>query len=354
MTSSQVLRPVTDNADWTGADLSSGEGWRYFLEASEIDDLKKMAARVRPLLGDDPNRLMLLSKDQVDQVDQVDQLDQFDLGAFAPRLQQIYAGIKQGLGLALIKGLPIDELALIDVATIYWGIGLHLGQATPNNPDGDMLGHITDLGKTQKDANTRGYQTRESMDYHCDQSDIVGLMCIRTAKSGGVSKVASSVAVFNELLETHPEYAQALAQPLYWSKLGEYAEGDKPYYQSPVFNFLDGKLCVSFGPTHIEKGHDLPGIPPLNRLQRDAIHMAEQIADQNRFDMELEPGDMQFLNNYVALHTRSAYVDHDDPEMKRLLWRLWLVNADLRPRTNYTKQFQNGVRLGSQRQQIRL
>lgn len=342
MITNMGLQPVSDNAVWTGSTLSSGEGWRYFLEASEINDLKKMAASVRPLLDDDPGQLMFLPKDQ------------FNLGAFTARLKQIYAGLKQGLGIALIKGLPIDELALIDVATIYWGIGLHLGQATPNNPEGDMLGHITDLGKTQKDANSRGYQTREAMDYHCDQSDIVGLLCIRTAKSGGVSRVASSIAMYNELLRTYPEYAEALTQPFYWSKLGEYAKGDKPYYQSPVFNFLDNKLCVSFGPTHIEKGHNLPDTPPLGELQRNAIRMAEQIADKNRFDMELESGDMQFLNNYVALHTRSAYVDHDDPKMKRLLWRLWLVNSDLRPRTNYTLHFQNGVKPGNQKRQIQL
>ncbi len=342
MATSKVLQPVSDKAVWTGSDLCSGEGWRYVFEATEINDLKEMAASIRPLLGNDPNQLMSLPKAH------------FNLGTFASRLQQIYIGIKEGTGIALVKGLPVNDLELIDVATIYWGIGLHLGQATPNNPEGDMFGHITDLGKTQKDANSRGYQTREAMDYHCDQSDIVGLLCIRTAQSGGLSKVASSIAMFNELLRSHPEHAQALTKPLYWSKMGEFAKGDKPYYQSPVFNFLDGKLCVSFGPAHIEKGHKLPDTPPLNEQQREAIRMAEQIADQNRFDMELEPGDMQFLNNYVALHTRSAYVDHANPELRRLLWRLWLMNPDLRPRTNYTKQFQNGVRLTSQHQQIRL
>lgn len=342
MTSSNVLQPVKDSAVWRGADISSGEGWQHFLESAEIDDLKKMAIEVRPSLGNDPNRLLSQPKDR------------FDLGVFAPRLKQIYAGIKEGSGIALIKGLPIDELELIDVATIYWGIGLHLGQATPNNPDGDMFGHITDLGKTQKDPNSRGYQTREAMDYHCDQCDIVGLLCIRPAKSGGVSKVASSINMYNELLRTHPKHAQVLTQPLYWSKLGEYADGDKPYYKSPVFNFLDGKICVSFGPKHIEKGHDLPDASPLTELQRDAIRIAEDIANQYRYDMELESGDMQFLNNYVALHTRSAYVDHDNPKLKRLLWRLWLMNPDLRPRTDYTKNFQNGVRLGKQNNQIRL
>ena len=70
--------------------------------------------------------------------------------------------------------------------------------------------------------------------------------------------------------------------------------------------------------------------------------------------MTLEPGDMQFANNYVTLHTRSAYEDHDDPAKKRLLWRLWLMNPDLRERTAYAMQWQGGVKLGAGHTQIRI
>ncbi len=333
---------VSDNANWIGSELSSGEGWRYVLSTEEINDLTRMAESIRPSLRGDPNQLMTLQKDQ------------FNVGCFAETLDTIYTNLKDGLGIALIRGLPIKELEPIEVAIIYWAIGLQLGQATPNNPDGDMFGHITDLGKTQKDPNSRGYQTSEAMDYHCDQSDIVGLMCIRAAKSGGISKVASSIAMYNTLLKKYPQHIDQLSEPFYWSKLGEYARGDKPYYQSPVFNHMDNKLCVSFGPTHIEKGHALPDAPALTEQQRAAIRKAEQIASEQRFDMELIPGDIQLLNNYVTLHTRSAYVDHEEIGKKRLLWRLWLMNSDLRPRTAYTKNFQNGVQLRNSKNQIRL
>lgn len=288
------LKRVSDKAEWTGADLEKTSSWLNILTVEEISALVTMADTIRPKLHDDPNRLLMLSRQD------------FHLDAFQARLQAVFEELKDGKGLSLIRGLPIDDLQLIDVASIYWGIGLHLGEATPNNPDGDMLGHITDLGKTQSDPNSRGYQTREAMDYHCDQCDIVGLICLRTAKSGGESKVASSVAMYNELLRRHPEFAQALTDPVYWTKHGEYAQNELPFYTSPVFNFLEGKLCTSFGPKHILKGHDLPGAPKLNQTQLNAIRVAEEIADEQRYDMVLEPGDMQFLNNYVALHTRST------------------------------------------------
>lgn len=166
--------------------------------------------------------------------------------------------------------------------------------------------------------------------------------------------VASSVAMYNELLRRHPDYARALTEPLCWSKHGEHGKGEPPYYQSPVFNFFDGRLCISFGPKHIEKGHDLPDTPDLTDQQRAAIRAAEQIAHEQRYEMTLEPGDMQFVNNYVALHTRSEYEDHAEPDRKRLLWRLWLMNPDLRHRTAYSMQWQGGVKLGAGHRQIRL
>lgn len=338
----RILEKVTDPADWDATVILSNDNWLTILTDDEIIDLKRMASSVRPLLKNDPNNLLTLSQDD------------FDLGCFAQRLAEIFEQLRSGLGLALIRGLPIGQSDPLDVASIYWGIGLHLGDATPNNPEGDMLGHITDLGKTQSDPNSRGYQTREAMDYHCDQCDIVGLICIRPAKSGGESRVASSIKMYNELVDHHPEYARALTEPFYWTKHGEYSQGEAPYYKSPVFNFFDDQLCTSFGPKHILKGHDLPEAPALTELQLNAIGVAEEIADQNRYDMVLEPGDMQFLNNYVALHTRSAYQDHEDPAAKRLLWRLWLMNPDLRPRTGYSKQWLKGVGLGRDQRQIRL
>jgi hypothetical protein len=333
---SKQLTVVDDKADWAGTDLGAKSNWKYVLDEEEIQGLVAMAAKIASQLKTDPSHLLNLNRDD------------FQLGPFTDRIQDIYTELKEGTGIALIRGLPVSQLSKQEVATIYWGIGRHLGKAMPNNPEGDMLGHITDLGKTQSDANSRGYQTREAMDYHCDQCDIVGLICIRAAKSGGVSKVASSVSMYNKLVQDHPEYAQALSEPLYWTKHGEHEAGGKPFYTSPVFNFLDGKLCTSFGPKHIEKGHALPGITPLTDTQLAAIRTAENIADEQRIDMTLQVGDMQFLNNYVALHTRTAYVDFDDPAKKRLLWRLWLMNSDLRSRTNYSKQWQQGVQVGNE------
>lgn len=328
-----IGRPVDDPANWLPNNLAQDPRWRFELTNAEIDDLHTMATRLGPRLGGDPNRLLDLTASD------------FNLGRFGKRLEQLRSELKDGFGVALIRGLSLDKLSRLEAATIYWAIGSHLGQARSNNPDGDMLGHVTDLGKSQDDPNSRGYQTRETMDYHCDQASIVGLLCVQEPKSGGLSKIASAVAVYNALLQRAPETVELLSRKFCWTKHGETDDGEQAYYESPVFSILDDKLCVSFGPRHIIKGHDLPGAPALSSAQAEAIRITEELAEELHYSMQLQRGDMQFLNNFVVLHTRTAYIDWSEPGKQRLLWRLWLSAPDLRSPTDYVKQWDAGVSL---------
>lgn len=330
--------PVDDPAAWTGADLQANTNWCHHLSQNEIESLTRLAADVRRRIGDDLSLLIACDRSA------------FDLGAFDPTMAAIRAQLKDGLGVVLIKGLPLAELERLDAAVIYWAIGSYLGKVRSNNPQGDLFGHVTDLGHTQKDAKSRGYQTSEAMDYHCDQTSIVGLLCVEEPQSGGLSKIASSVSVYNELLKRSPESVALLSEPMYWTKHGEVDPNEAPHYRSPVFSVLDGMLCTSYGPNHIAKGHALEGAPPLTGAQRSALDLVRIIAEEQHYAMKLERGDIQLLNNFVALHTRTAYVDW--PDRKRLLWRLWLSDPDLRPYTDYAKQWDRGVHLATTQTRI--
>lgn len=333
-------QPVSDPAEWLPQQLESDKRWMYTLDGSDVAHLRSMLARLDPEVAKDPNRLMAIPREG------------FDFGAFTARLHAMREELKNGYGAVLIRGLPIQEFSRAELASIYWGIGRHLGNACSNNPEGDMIGHVTDKGKTQKDPHSRGYETREDMWFHCDQSSIVGLLCVRTSKSGGLSKISSSIAMYNEILRRDPEAVEVLSQPFSWTKHGEMDAGEKGFYESPVFNFLDGKLCTSFGPTHIKKGHEVAGATPMSTKQAQAIELAKRVAEEQHFGMQLQPGDMQFLNNLVTLHTRNEYEDWPEPDRKRLMWRLWLIDSDLRPLTPYIQQWQKGVKLRSTTERI--
>ncbi|MBW2315173.1 MAG: TauD/TfdA family dioxygenase [Deltaproteobacteria bacterium] len=67
-------------------------------------------------------------------------------------------------------------------------------------------------------------------------------------------------------------------------------------------------------------------VPDFSSDERTLLDLYEEIAASPAlyFDMDLEPGDIQWLSNHVILHARTAYDDHDDPAEKRHLLRLWL------------------------------
>lgn len=333
--------PVTDSAIWRGTELDT-HGWKFTAQDAETNHLVDLARRIAATLGDDPNRLLKMS--QAD----------FDLGPFAERLDAIMEVVRDGAGIALYRGLPMDDLSLLETAVIYWGMGLHLGTPMSNNPEGDMIGHVVDTGKDYNDPRHRGYQTNAKMDYHCDQTDMVALLCVQTAKSGGMSKIASSPAVHNELLRRRPDLVEVLTQPYCWTKHNEKNTGESNYYESPVFNFLDGVLCTSFGPKHMDKGHLLPEARDMTAAQREAIDVMEGVAEEFHAEMELLRGDIQFANNYTILHTRTEFEDWPEIERRRTLWRLWMSVPGFRPSTPYSEEWARGVNLNKTNERIAL
>ncbi len=341
-TPAKAGQPVSDPANWTAAGLGEDRSWIHELTEGEVADLRAAGRAALDMAGGDPAHLTAIGRDG------------FDIGRFALPLARIRRELKDGLGLALIRGLPAPDMPEAESAAIFWGIGRHLGEAISNNPDGDLIGHVHDTGKSYDDPNVRGYQTAVTMDYHCDQAELVALFCLRTAKEGGLSKVASSVAVYNTLLSLRPDLVEALMQPLCWTKHGEADPAQQPWYESPVFAFKDGLLCTAFGPKHIEKGHALPGAPALTHAQAEGLRLAEEIAEAQHLSMELRPGDIQILNNEVMLHTRTGFTDWPEPARRRHLWRLWLAAPDIRPATEYILQWRRGVNVAETKTRIAL
>jgi len=248
----------------------------------------------------------------------------FVLPHFAAELAGIATELEWGRGFALIRGLPAERYSEDELAIIFWGIGTHLGTAVPQNARGDLLGHVRDEGLTLDDPQARGYQTRASQSMHVDRCDVVGLLCVRTARLGGTSRIVSSPAIYNELLRCHPWYVGILYKSFAIDMRGEERPGDPPVYYRPVYSYYDGRLTCGANYTYIRSGQAKIG-QPLTEAETEALDMFYELAEDLLLPMDLEPGDMQFLNNYVILHDRTAYEDHDQPERKRHLLRLWLA-----------------------------
>jgi hypothetical protein len=320
MTAPSAPRPLIDGPSaWIGAELAKRPAeWTYDLTPAEIAEIEHAAAGVRAA-GLDLGTITRAN---------------FPLPTLGPTLDRLRGDIINGRGFVLIRGLPVAGKKLVDNAAAYLGIGSHLGHARSQNAMGHILGHVRDMGlSAEKDPNVRIYQTTERQTFHTDSCDIVGLLCLKTAQSGGLSSITSSMTIYNEMATQRPDLVRLLFQPFATDRRGEVPEGKKPYFEIPVFNDHAGFLSVIYARRYITSARRFPDVPPFTPEQTAALDMFDDLANDQRLrlDMEFKPGDMQFLHNHTILHDRTAYVDWPEAADKRHLLRLWLAAPDARP-----------------------
>ena len=250
-----------------------------------------------------------------------------DLGPLGAKLQAVRREVLQGRGFVLLRGFDIDRYALEDAALAYWCIGTHLGQGVAQNAQGDVLGHVTNLGVDYRtDPRARGYQTRQSLPYHNDAMDIVGLLCIHPARAGGVSRIVSSTAIHNELLKQRPDLLRLAYADFFFDRRGEAPEGKPPYYPGPLFSRIGEQVFGRYNRAYIESAQRFADVPRLSRAQIELLDEMDRLCNDEtmHLSMELARGDMQFISNYTTLHSRTDYDDDPDPRLRRHLLRLWL------------------------------
>lgn len=295
--------PITGSSAWTSADFANDDSWIIHLNDDEIADINAALANLRTLGASFPKFGR----------------SAFPLPVLAPRLAQISEELENGRGFVLLRGLQPELYSEDDISALYYGIGLNLGEPVGQNPKGDLLGKVMHVGDAT-DKNTRVYETNLYLPYHTDPSDVVGLLCLRKAKAGGLSSLVAVSSVYNRLVETHPEYLGLFYKQWYYAHLGE----DLPT-PSSLFALHEGKLNFRYLRQYIELGHEIRE-KPLSMVEVEALDILDNIIHQPdlRLDMMLEPGDIQLANNHLALHSRTSFEDHENLDKRRKLLRLWL------------------------------
>jgi hypothetical protein len=304
-------RPVGLPSAWVGRDLRDPDAWTMRLDARDNDELRAAVAYAKARGAGIP----ALTRAG------------FPLPGLGPRLAAMLDEVMDGRGFVLVRGFEIDRMPVQDAALAYWGIGAHLGTGRAQNAQGDLLGHVTDLGVDYRaDSNVRGYQTRLVLPFHNDALDVVGLLCLQPAREGGLSRIVSTTAIHDALLERRPDLLHTLYQPFWLDRRGEAPEGKPPCYAGPCFERFEGRMFCRYNRSFIESAQRFPEVPRLTDAQRAALDAVDALcADPDlHLDMSLQPGDMQFISNYTTLHSRTAYVDWPERERRRYLLRLWL------------------------------
>ncbi|WP_428490431.1 TauD/TfdA family dioxygenase [Rhodopila sp.] len=339
MTHSAIETP----AAWRAAEVAAGGSWLRHLTAAEADAVTTMLQAVRATA----KPMLQLTRTDV------------PLGAFASVLAEVTDKLEQGIGFKTIRGLPADQFSADDNRLLFWAIGTHLGVARPQGKASQLMSDVRSAGGQYRGAGGRGYNTNAELDYHVDGTDVVGLYCLQTARSGGLSRIASSIAIHNEILRRDPVLLDRLYRPLPHNRQNEEADDEPPFYMAPVYSRRDGHFAARYIRNHIRASQLRDDTPRLTEADHRALDIIQDLAetDEFRFDMVLERGDMQFVNNHVLVHSRTHFEDFEEPERKRHLLRLWLSIPDARPlhqtlRDAYKSVERNTVRGGFKGQNV--
>lgn len=330
--SAEPMKPVIDPAEWTGADLAANDDWTYILTAKEIAEIDAALA------GVEARGLEIKDITEAD----------FPLPTLESKLASIKNQLLEGRGLAVLRGVPVDRYSLEQAAKVYWGISLRIGVPVSQNHNGHLLGHVYDLVGPSRDGNPsyRAYHTSADLGYHSDSCDVVALLCLRQAKSGGLSKVVSTVAVYNEILRRRPDLAAELVKLWYIDRREEIPPGKDPWFQMPVFCFAEGYFSTNWHNYYVRSAQRFEQLPRFTESQIEALDMLDIVAEELRYDMEFEPGDIQYLHNHVTAHGRTTYEDWPEPDRKRHLLRFWLATPGGRPLVKHILERYVGLKPG--------
>ncbi|HWJ60797.1 MAG TPA: TauD/TfdA family dioxygenase [Acidimicrobiales bacterium] len=294
-------RPPSSPAVWRAAEVADAGAWTVVLDDAQREEIVRA---VRSADGDD-----------------------LELPTLADEVARWSVELAEGRGFVLVRGFPVDRLAPDEIERGYVGLGRHLGVPVGQNAQGDTLTHVRDERLPAASGPVRRYRTRLRQDFHTDGADVVGLLCLHPALSGGESRLASAGAVYTELLERRPDLLEVLYQPFHWDRQGDHEPGEQPWFEGAPLNDLpDGPRFFYIG-WYIRDAQRHPEVPRLTVAQLEAMELLESIANDPavHVEMDFRPGDIQWLNNARILHAREAYTDAEDPAERRHLLRLWLA-----------------------------
>ncbi len=309
---------------WVGSELAPDAG---FINPS--NECLEEIARILKLLNLNPMPLLALSPEDL------------EIPCLSSLSFQIRENLNAGLGFCIVNKLPIADTGEYEATAIYWLLAQLVGRPVAQKwSDGRMIYSVTDLGRPSGNG-VRPDVTNEEQSFHTDNSyniappDHVGLLCLRPAAEGGLSRIVNMLAVLEVMFDKYPHFVSRLQQPYFFDRQREHSDTDKKTILTPLLCDEDGGVRVRVSRNLIYQGYKLEG-KVVDENSEAALDAFFSIIDDPKMfiEFQFEPGQVQFLNNRVIGHKRTSFKDKPGTKLKRELLRVWLREGG--------KRFYNG------------
>jgi hypothetical protein len=255
--------------------------------------------------------------------DEISKEDNFVLPKASKLLCDTFDDLENGGGFAVIGGLPVDRYSYDEALIAYAGLSTHLGVLVDQSYDGAMKVDVANFGLPYN-KNVRGYHSNALLPFHTDGACFTGLLCVGEAAEGGESVLVSSSALHNIVYRDRPDLYEILSRGFHHHRRGQHATGESPVSPEPipVFRFYNGLLQCNYDRNQSLWARE-EGIK-LDPIQIEAMDYLDALMARPdlQLRMEMRKGDIQYVNNFLVLHSRSEYLD--SPAKKRHLIRLWI------------------------------
>jgi alpha-ketoglutarate-dependent taurine dioxygenase len=319
-----------DCSDETSAiHTASGEHMRWLASDIKPDDwIVEVTAEV---LGEIDRLAEFLQQNPLPMLQR--QLAEFELPACRQMMLAMKNILDDGVGFAVLDRMPMDDYPIETLVDIYWLLGQFVGHPVAQKWNGQMMYDVSDTG-AEYAYGTRGSHTSVELNFHTDNAfarmppDYVALFCRQPAKTGGISRFCSLYSVHQRMLEQYPDELARLYQPVFFDRQKEHHEGAERVCLAPYFSWREGRMFARANASLIRKGYEVAE-QQMDDLLAAALDAIDEVcgAKDLWFEGPLQRGQIQYLNNHEVGHYRSAFEDHDDPQYKRHLYRMWHRNA---------------------------
>lgn len=300
------LPKALDPAAWMPDDLTRSEAWRHAFSERELAELFAVA---RESKGAEEPR------------------EKTSLPVLAPEIEKTAHELKSGLGFRILRGLPVKDLGKDGVAAAFMALSRQLGRPM-EQPGGVKLAHVR-AEPQGKGKGRYGFRATAELPFHADLEDLIGFLCVRSASEGGTRKFASAAAIYNIMREEYPDQLRVLTQPFHMALQRPHPDHGHKWTLLPFLGVKDGLFNACAYRVHIKRAQGLPGVPELTPAQNRALAVFNEVADRVAVSVNLKPGDVEYFNNHVVLHTRTQF-SADDTGPGRHLLRVWLSMSNFR------------------------
>jgi hypothetical protein len=307
-----LFKPAGCASAWRALELAKRSDWVLPVPPAALAEMEEVLAQQRALGHDSTNVV----------------IEGHNLPNITELAAQARAALTSGYGFCLLRALPVDRYSTDELKMLLLVLGNHIGLVGAQEDRPRAIGEVMDTGP----ANPKDFyfQRGGPLPMHMDPIDVVGLLCVRKAKVGGESAIASSMTVHNAILNERPDLLELLYRGFHHIRRHAAADRGKKLitdYLAPVYTQSDGRdTACSFVPESILAAERI-GAVALSPQEHEAVEIIEKVATraENLLAMDLKPGDLQLLNNRVIFHSRLDYEDYPEMDRRRLMLRLWLT-----------------------------